>query len=71
MHQSRTRTRISLVDLSALLFLMAMVCIRSWVPVTSYAHFDSDQAVFGIMAEDLVKGRAFPCSCTDSAICWR
>lgn len=60
MLQARTRTDSSLTDLAALSFLFLLVCIRSWVPATSYAHFDSDQAVFGIMAEDLVKGRAFP-----------
>ena len=60
MLQSRMRTHTSLIDLAALSFLFVLVCIRSWVPATSYAHFDSDQAVFGIMAEDLVKGRVIP-----------
>lgn len=60
MLESRTRTQTWVADLAALSFLFVLVCIRSWVPATSYAHFDSDQAVFGIMAEDLVKGRAFP-----------
>jgi hypothetical protein len=36
------------------------VCLRSWVPVRTYAHFDSDQAVFGVMARDLAAGRSFP-----------
>jgi hypothetical protein len=40
--------------------LVALVCLRSWVPVRYYAHFDSDQAVFGLMARDLVAGRGFP-----------
>src|SRR6185295_9712056 len=40
--------------------LMALVCLRSWVPVRTYAHFDSDQAVFGLMARDLAAGRSFP-----------
>jgi hypothetical protein len=43
-----------------LAFLIALVCLRSWVPVRTYAHFDSDQAVFGLMARDLVAGRGFP-----------
>jgi hypothetical protein len=30
------------------------------VPVRTYAHFDSDQAVFGLMARDLAAGRSFP-----------
>ena len=40
--------------------LIVLVCVRSWVPVRTYAHFDSDQAVFGLMAKDLVAGRGFP-----------
>lgn len=40
--------------------LVALVCVRAWVPVTTYAHFDSDQAVFGIMASDLAAFRTFP-----------
>src|SRR4029453_5370402 len=40
--------------------LIVLVCLRSWVPVRTYAHFDSDQAVFGLMARDLVAGRGFP-----------
>ena len=40
--------------------LIALVCMRSWVPVRTYAHFDSDQAVFGLMTRDLVAGRGFP-----------
>lgn len=40
--------------------LIALVCLRSWVPVRTYAHFDSDQAVFGLMARDLAAGRSFP-----------
>jgi hypothetical protein len=43
-----------------LALLLALVCVRSWVPVRTYAHFDSDQAVFGLMARDLVAGRGFP-----------
>jgi hypothetical protein len=30
------------------------------VPVRTYAHFDTDQAVFGLMARDLAAGRSFP-----------
>jgi hypothetical protein len=50
------------VAISGALFvlLIVLVCLRSWVPVRSYAHFDSDQAVFGLMARDLVAGRGFP-----------
>jgi hypothetical protein len=40
--------------------LIVLVCLRSWVPVRTYAHFDSDQAVFGLMARDLAAGRGFP-----------
>jgi hypothetical protein len=40
--------------------LIVLLCVRSWVPVRTYAHFDSDQAVFGLMARDLVAGRGFP-----------
>lgn len=40
--------------------LVALVCARSWVPVRYYAHFDADQAVFGLMARDLAAGRSFP-----------
>lgn len=54
---SGTRTAISLA-LFAL--LIALVCVRSWVAVRTYAHFDSDQAVFGLMAKDLAAGRGFP-----------
>jgi hypothetical protein len=48
--------------ISAALFvlLIVLVCLRSWVPVRTYAHFDSDQAVFGLMARDLAAGRSFP-----------
>jgi hypothetical protein len=40
--------------------LIALVCVRSWVPVRTYAYFDSDQALFGVMASDLEAGRSFP-----------
>jgi hypothetical protein len=40
--------------------LIVLVCLRSWVPVRTYAHFDSDQAVYGLMARDLAAGRGFP-----------
>ncbi len=30
------------------------------MPVRTYAHFDADQAVFGLMARDLEAGRSFP-----------
>jgi hypothetical protein len=43
-----------------LLLLIAGVCLRAWVPVRYYAHFDSDQAVLGLMVRDLVAGRGFP-----------
>jgi hypothetical protein len=40
--------------------LLCLVCLRSWVPVSTYAHFDSDQAVFGLMGRDLIAGESFP-----------
>lgn len=40
--------------------LVFLVCLRSWVPVSTYAHFDSDQAVFGLMGRDLIAGQSFP-----------
>jgi len=41
--------------------LLALVCLRSWVFVRfPNAHFDSDQAVFGLMSKDLIAGRALP-----------
>lgn len=41
--------------------LIALVLLRSAVFVLyRHSHFDSDQAVFGIMAKDIVAGRAFP-----------
>jgi len=54
--------RAAAAGLSAVLLglLILLVCIRGWVPVRYYAHFDSDQAVFGIMASDLAAGRGFP-----------
>ena len=46
---------------SLFLFLLALVGLRSWVFVWfPHAHFDSDQAVFGLMAKDLIAGRALP-----------
>src|ERR1044071_1609871 len=52
----------SAAGLSAALLgvLLLLVCARSWVPVTTYVHFDSDQAIYGIMARDLAALRAFP-----------
>src|SRR5438552_11956955 len=52
--------RASLIGGGLLLLLIAGVCVRGWVPVRYYAHFDSDQAVWGLMARDLVAGRGFP-----------
>ena len=43
-----------------LIALVALVCVRGWVPLVHYAHFDSDQAVFGIMSRDLAAGRGVP-----------
>jgi hypothetical protein len=40
--------------------LVFLVCLRSWVPASTYAHFDSDQAVFGLMGRDLIAGQSFP-----------
>ncbi|HEX4355336.1 MAG TPA: hypothetical protein VHZ95_20560, partial [Polyangiales bacterium] len=46
---------------SLLCGLIALVCIRSFVFVRfQQAHFDSDQAMFGLMAKDLAEGRALP-----------
>jgi hypothetical protein len=42
-------------------FLLIAVCLRSWVFVWfAHSHFDSDQAIFGIMGKDLIAGRAIP-----------
>jgi hypothetical protein len=41
--------------------LLVLVVVRSWVFVfVPGAHFDSDQAVTGLMAKHLAEGRAFP-----------
>lgn len=41
--------------------LALLVCFRSWVFVCfPHAHFDSDQAVYGIMAKDIASGANFP-----------
>lgn len=46
---------------SAVIVAMALVFLRSAVWVFSEsAHFDSDQAVTGLMAKHLAEGRAFP-----------
>lgn len=57
-----TRLRASRVSLSALLVgvLFAIVIVRSWAFIVQGAHFDSDQAVVGLMGLDLAEGRAFP-----------
>jgi hypothetical protein len=47
--------------LSALLLLAGLVLLRAfpfvWWPGT---HFDSDQAIVGLMAKHISEGRAFP-----------
>ena len=51
-----TRQRTALV-----VALLVLVVIRSWIFVfVPGAHFDSDQAVTGLMAKHLAEGRAFP-----------
>jgi hypothetical protein len=56
-----TLTRAQWWSLALLVILSALVCVRAWVFTTSpRAHFDSDQAVIGLMAKDLAEGRAFP-----------
>ena len=41
--------------------LLTLVCLRSWVFLRyPHSHFDSDQAVFGLMSRDLIAGRAIP-----------
>ncbi len=41
--------------------LLMLVCLRSWVFLRfTHSHFDSDQAVFGLMSRDLIAGRALP-----------
>jgi hypothetical protein len=52
--------RAAVISGALIVMLIALVGARSWVPVRYYAHFDSDQAVFGLMARDLAAGRAFP-----------
>jgi hypothetical protein len=44
-----------------LALLLGAVGLRSWVFVWfPHSHFDSDQAIFGLMAKDLVAGRSLP-----------
>lgn len=40
--------------------LCVLVGVRSWAFVVQGAHFDSDQAVIGLMGLDLAEGRAIP-----------
>jgi hypothetical protein len=47
------------LPLALLGMLLCLTCLRCWVFVAySRAHFDSDQAVIGLMAKDLASGRA-------------
>jgi hypothetical protein len=47
------------LPLALLGLLFCLTCLRCWVFVAySRAHFDSDQAVIGLMAKDLAMGRA-------------
>jgi hypothetical protein len=49
------------LELSACLLLAAaIVALQSIVPLTVEQYFDSDQAVYGLMAKHLSEGRAFP-----------
>lgn len=38
----------------------AIIALQSYVPLTVEQYFDSDQAVYGLMAKHLSEGRAFP-----------
>jgi hypothetical protein len=49
------------VSIGLITLLVALVCLRSWVPIWfPHAHFDSDQAVLGLMGKDIALGRAYP-----------
>jgi len=52
--------RAAAISVALFVLLIVLVCVRSWVPARTYAHFDADQAVFGLMARDLAAGRSFP-----------
>jgi hypothetical protein len=55
------QARTSTIVVALLALLAIVVCFRSWVFVWfPHAHFDSDQAVFGLMAKDFIEGRAIP-----------
>ena len=43
-----------------LVVVVAIVALRSVVPVCFEQIFDADQAVYGLMAKHLSEGRAFP-----------
>ena len=61
--RSRTTDRASRLHpfvLAALAVLALSVCIRAWVFVAHGVHFDSDQAVIGIMGNDLAEARELP-----------
>jgi hypothetical protein len=45
---------------ACLLFAAAVVLLQAYVPLTCEQYFDSDQAVYGLMAKHLSEGRAFP-----------
>ena len=46
--------------IACLLLAAAIVALQSIVPLTVEQYFDSDQAVYGLMAKHLSEGRAFP-----------
>jgi hypothetical protein len=43
-----------------LLCAAAVVLLQAWIPLTYEQYFDSDQAVYGLMAKHLSEGRTFP-----------
>ncbi|MCC7044365.1 MAG: hypothetical protein IT183_10905 [Acidobacteria bacterium] len=45
---------------ACLLFAAAVVLLQAYIPLTYEQYFDSDQAVYGLMAKHLSEGRAFP-----------
>lgn len=46
--------------ISCLLLATAIVLLQAYIPLTYEQYFDSDQAVYGLMAKHLSEGRAFP-----------
>jgi hypothetical protein len=46
--------------MACLLLAAAVVLLQAYIPLTYEQYFDSDQAVYGLMAKHLSEGRAFP-----------